>query len=100
MPLLLGRDAHGQKTRHGGPCEYCRAGVSPIAKVVPAMKLAAASVMRRIKSFSVLLHHLVCAPPSPSAGDALKREDIKLVVLRQRKVNLVGNRGHAGFFHE
>jgi hypothetical protein len=48
---------------------------------------------------SVLLRH-VCALPPPSAVDLLEREDIKFVVLRKRKMNLLGHRGHISFLLE
>jgi hypothetical protein len=53
----------------------------------------------RPKSVSVLLRH-VWAPPPPSAVDLLERKDIKFVVLRERKMNLLGHRGHTSFLLE
>jgi hypothetical protein len=36
---------------------------------------------RTAGAFGSFLLQLLCAPPTPSAGDALKRKDIELVVL-------------------
>ena len=40
-------------------------------------------------NFISFLLRLVCAPPPPSAGDVLELKDIKLVILRQRKREIV-----------